>query len=214
MPDTEFIYNRIKTPIGVKVEEVSGGAARSGRVWTLLATQIYQENGREQYRQIDHLENGAPLLCGEDCRISVTHTQGLLAVATLPPTPECALDGFNPRTALGIDAERLDRSQVLKVRDRYLNDEELSLIPPGDLQANITAWTCKEALFKAALTPGLDWRQDYRIDTLPTPGGRIGHASVNIPLYGTVEFILYRYVSEECIVTLAITPQTATYKKN
>ena len=36
----DFIYWRHPTPPGIKVEEVSGCASRSGRVWREMAMQI------------------------------------------------------------------------------------------------------------------------------------------------------------------------------
>lgn len=210
--EKDFIYWRHHTPIGVKVEEISGGADRSGAVWRAMALQVWKENGRDGYRDLDHTEQGAPLLYAEHNRISLTHTQGLLAVATLPPTPECPLEVFAERTALGIDAERADRAQTLKVRERYLGETELALVPGDFIEANVTAWTCKEALYKAALMPGLDWRRQIRLLRLPVPDGETGSAEVEIE-GKPVPFLLYTYRSDDFLVTLAITPRTATFKK-
>lgn len=210
--ETDFIYWRHRTPIGVKVEEVSGGEDRSGAVWRAMALQVWKENGRDGYRDVDHLECGAPLLWGEHSRISLTHANGLLVVATLPATPEVELDGFAERTALGVDAERADRSQVLKIRERFLSAEELAMVPADDVEANIVAWTCKEALYKAALTPGLDWRTQIRLVRPPRPDGTLGEGEVEIA-GRRVSFVLYTYRSEAFVVTLAITPRTATFMK-
>jgi len=210
--DNDFIYWRHPTPIGVKVEEVSGGADRKGAVWRAMALQIWKENGRDGCRDVDHLDCGAPLLYGDAARISISHTDGLLVVATLPPTPEAGLGTFAERTALGIDAERADRGQVLKVRPRFLNEAELAIVPADDVQANIVAWTCKEALYKAVLAPGPDWRTQLSIDTMPVPGGATGKAHALIDST-EVNFILYTYISGDHVVTIAITPRTATYTK-
>lgn len=220
--DNEFIYWRHPTPPGIKVEEISGGGSHSG-VWRDMAMQIYCENGRDGYREVGHFSNGAPFLYSEPSRISVTHTKGLLAVATLPRTPEASLGEFSERTALGIDAERLDREQVIRVRDRFLSAGELEMIPESDLQANIMAWTCKEALYKAALTSGLDFRSQIKIISLPELHDSPADPASEAPVYGrgkvempdgrTVEFVLYSYASEECVVTLAYSPKCATWKK-
>lgn len=210
--ETDFIYWRHHTPIGVKVEEITGAENRSGAIWRAMALQVYQENGRDSYRSIDHLPNGAPLLYGEKSRISLTHTDHLLAVATLPPTPEAPLETFSERTALGIDAERADRRQVLNIRERFLNAEEQAMIQADDLQAHIIAWTAKEALYKAALTPGLDWRRDIEIVSLPATDGNNGAAQVSIN--GTkVPFIIYSYTSGPYIISIAISKHTATFVK-
>lgn len=216
--------------MGVKVEEISGGEDRSQAVRIAMARQIYCENGRDgQYRSLLHLQSGAPLLENEETRISITHTPGLYAVASLPKTPDADLTQFAARTALGIDAERADREQVLRVRERFLSDEELALVG-DDLERTIIAWTAKEALYKAALAPGTDWRRCLRIISLPaldradepTPAdasGRPGHtvsvgkAELRIEGREVCPMELYSYRSGDHIITLAYSPGCAKYKK-
>ncbi len=189
--EDEFIYWPHHTPVGIRVEEVCGMESKSGRIWEIMAKQIYCENGRDGYRELGHFPNGAPFLFGQTTRISLTHTGHLLAVASLPKTPEADLARFAQRTALGIDAELNNRQQVLKVRDRFLSDAEKDLIPADDLEANIVAWTAKEALYKAAMTEGLDLRTDLTITSLPVvdrkmnlpgaPAPVLGKAKIRIP---------------------------------
>ncbi|MCM1319785.1 MAG: 4'-phosphopantetheinyl transferase superfamily protein [Muribaculaceae bacterium] len=226
--ETEFIYWRHRTPVGVKVEEISGGEGRSAVVWRAMACQVWKENGHDGYRELEHLECGTPLLWGEHTRISITHTTGLYVVASLPPTPEADLEVFSERTALGVDAERADRNKVLNVRQRYLTTPELEMIPEDDLAANVTAWTCKEAMIKASLNPSIDWHNKIVIDKLPTAvpiadtakasapqPPRLGAAHMEIE-GREISFILYSYRTgehDEYIVTIAITPRTATYSK-
>ena len=225
--EDEFIYWPHPTPAGIRVEEVCGMESKSGRVWEEMARQIYCENGRDGYREIGYFSNGAPFLFGTQSRISITHTGHLFAVASLPKTPEADLAKFAPRTAMGIDAESVGRSQVLKVRERFLSDEELTMIPPDDLEANIIAWTAKEALYKAAMTEGLDLRRDIRLQSLPVidrkmnlPGAPepvIGKALINLPDSPDTPMELYTYesegVSDSYIVTLAYSPKCAKYSR-
>lgn len=222
--DDEFIYWRHPTPVGVKVEEVSGMESRSGNVWREMAYQIYCENGKDAYREIGHFKNGAPFLFGTTTRISVTHAGHLLAVASLPKTPEADLSQFSPRTAMGIDAEKLDRSQVLKIRDRFLSDAEKEIIPADSLEANIMAWTAKEAAYKAAFCEGLDFRQGIIIESMPVldrhinrPGEIIvlGKVHVNIPedKGESFDLDLYSYESDGYCVTIALSPKCAKFAK-
>jgi len=168
--EEDFIYWRHPTLPGIKVEEISGGETRKGATWLEMARQVYCENGRDSYREIGHFHNGAPFLFGEQSRISVTHCPGLLAVATLPSTPEVELGVYSRRAALGIDAERSDRRQVLDVRERFLSERELEMIPADDVRMNILAWTLKEAAYKAAFCEGLDLRRDIAIEKMPVFG--------------------------------------------
>lgn len=222
--ETEFIYWPHHTPAGIKVEEVSGMETKTGNVWREMAKQIYCENGKDGYRELGHFPNGAPFIFGSSARISMTHTDHLLAVATLPKTPEADLAGFSTRTAMGIDAERLDRSQVLKVRDKFLSDEEKMLVPADDLEKNIIAWTAKEAIYKAGMTEGIDFRNAIILKSLPeidrqmnqpgAPSPVFGKAFITIPTGNgeeNFEMELYCYESENCCVTLAYSPKCAKF---
>lgn len=212
--ETEFIYYHHVSPIGVKIEEVTGYEQLSGPNWVAFAKQVYSENSKDSYRVIDHYESGAPYLEGDSTRISVSHTGHMLIIASLPRTPEIDLSTFNPRTALGVDVESLSREQVLKVRERYMSEDELNLVAADDLTANIIAWTAKEALFKAALMDGVDFRSRIILESLPSlETKKSGKAYVVDNEGNKLEFILYSYVSEANIVTIAISPKTATFKK-
>lgn len=221
--ETEFIYWRHHTLPGIKVEEVCGGEDRSLKLWIEMAYQVYSENGKEGYREIGHFRNGAPFLVGETGRISITHTGRFMAVATLPDTPEVDLSVFSERAALGIDAERADREQTLRVREKFLSDQELQMVDKDDVKMNVMAWTAKEALYKAAMQEGLDFRNDIRILSLPKIGPavpvydknefdpiRTGEAVVKIE-DKEYPFVLYTYESEGNIVTLAYSPRCAKF---
>lgn len=232
----EFIYWRHPTIPGIKVEEVTGGDYYKGAVWMEMARQVYSENGREEYREIGHYKNGAPFLYNYAGRISLTHCDGMFAVATLPATPEVELSQFSERAALGIDAERADRSQVLRIREKFLSESELQLADKEDVETNVLLWTVKEAAYKAMLTEGLDFIRQIHIERMPrlappTPvfdpkefglsGGTTqlpddftGKVMVERPELGQTELAIYSYRSDEHIVTLAYSPRCAKFGKN
>lgn len=168
--EREFIYERKKPAPGLKVEEVTGGEGYHGKVWRALAMQIYCENGRDDYREVGHFASGAPFLYNADEKISISHTDRMLVVATIPVPEDANLSEFDPRHFIGVDTERADREKVLSLRERFLTADELALIPENDLEANIIAWTAKEAMYKAALTPGINWHNDLIIKRLPKEG--------------------------------------------
>ena len=219
-PEEDFIYQRLRTAPGIKLETVTGGHGYSGRVWELLAKQVWSENARDGYRAIDHTADGAPLLVednpeGELQRISVSHTSGLFAVATLPPAPEGTdMEVFSLTTALGLDVEKDDRAQVLKVRERFLNPEEINSISDTDLQKNIIAWTCKEAMLKLSLNPRADIRKDLVIKRLPNPDNSEGLGEVTLPDGTSIEVTLWTIrLDSSFIITLAYTQSTLNYLK-
>lgn len=212
--ETEFIYWRHILPVGIKVEEITGREDKEGKVWRAMALQVYKENGRDGYRDVTHLESGAPMVVdSSDYRISVTHTGRLLAIATLPKTPEVNLEEFAPRAAMGIDAESKDRKQTVKVREKYLTEEEMAMVPEDDVLKNVVAWTVKEALYKAALDPGIDYREGLKILSLPDPeNGTIGTAQLVRTDGNTYDMELYSYISDDqwCI-TVAYSPKCAKF---
>lgn len=218
----EFVTWHHKTPLGVKIDEVFGMDIKSGKVWLEMARQIYCEQGGPNYRLIEHFSNGAPYLEGYPGRISITHTDHFFAVATLPKTPEVNLDSFSLRAAMGIDAEPLGRTQVLKVRNKFLSDSEMDLIPEKNLELNIMAWTAKEALYKAAFCPGIDFKNNLRIISLPpleeNPDKKdfseFGLANIIFPDNSEIkeaDMKLYSYFSYGCCVTIAISTKAARF---
>ncbi len=227
--ETEFIYWRHRTVPGIKVEEICGADDKPLKLWLEIAYQVYGENGRDGFRELGHYRNGAPFIQGETSRISVTHSGRFLAIATLPPTPEVNLSNFSERAAMGIDAESANREQVLKIRDKFLSEDEQKFIPADDVTENIIAWTAKEALYKSALTEGLDFRNDIKILKLPSIGAAvpvrediessqkcIGKATINIKEGDQtipIAMLLYSYESEGNIVTLAYSPKCAKFGK-
>lgn len=98
-----------------------------------------------------HTEQGAPFVVDSEVNISITHTPRLVAVA--------CCDGH----VIGIDAEQVDRQQVLRVRDKFLNDSEKQFIASDDLAAHIIAWTAKEAIIKATRNSAIDWTDGITI---------------------------------------------------
>lgn len=97
-----------------------------------------------------HDPDGAPLLVGSDLHISISHSRNYAAVM-LSAEGHCGIDIEEPRL-----------EQLARVKSKFLTPAELAA--GVDL---LTAWTAKEAAFKAAGTPGLGLSQ---IDTLTHPG--------------------------------------------
>lgn len=97
-----------------------------------------------------HDADGSPRLVGADAEISISHSRRYAALM-VSTAGRCGVDIEEPRL------EQLDR-----VRTKFLTPDELAA--GVDL---LSAWTAKEAVFKAAGTPGLGLSM---IDTLSRPG--------------------------------------------
>ena len=101
---------------------------------------------------LSHTEQGAPFVEGLDVNISITHTMRLVAVA------------IDDAQVIGLDAEQMDRKQVIKVRDKFLNSSEQQFVGADDLAAHVIAWTAKEAVIKAERNSRIDWTEGIRLE--------------------------------------------------
>lgn len=121
-----------------KTEQRIGKEAERQAVESLIRETFPQSD-----MQIGHLPSGAPFLIGGDLEISITHCREMAAIALAPK-------GMR----IGIDCESRHRQgQLERVKSRFLSpqqSEKWSRYP-----ASLLAWSAKEALYKAALTPGL-----------------------------------------------------------
>ena len=107
---------------------------------------------------LSHSEQGAPYIDGKDVNISISHTMGLVALA------------IDDHRVIGLDAEQMDRRQVLRVRDKYLNASEQQFIAPDDLVSHVIAWTAKEAIIKATRDSAIDWTNGICLEPFAVDG--------------------------------------------
>ncbi len=118
----------------------------------LILNHIFGKDCELQYTEV-----GAPRIKGKNVHISISHSSFLVGVAVSHLYP------------LGIDIEyKVD--QVIRVRKKFLNEEELKAVSANDKPTNLFYWTAKEAVYKAIEAEGLDFRNDiygssYNINT-------------------------------------------------
>jgi hypothetical protein len=99
--------------------------------------------------EIDYSVNGKPFLVGSTDYLSISHSENYIGILKAP---------FD----IGLDIEEKNE-RILKVKDRFLNDTELSFF--GNSIKNLTiAWTLKEALFKLNTRNGIDFRTELLIE--------------------------------------------------
>lgn len=136
-------------------------------------------------------DNGKPFLAGGGLHISLSHAGEYAAVAVSEIHPA------------GIDIEQM-RPRVERVAERFLSPEELVTLPDSDRLAHLCLrWGGKEALFKLAGVPGLDFRCDIHIlpiDYLCSAGGTCG-ALLRTDGRETTHTLHYQVVNEYMIVT-------------
>lgn len=110
---------------------------------------------------LSHRPDGSPAINISGIKISISHCR-TCAVIALSDKP------------VGIDVET-DRAQLARVAPRVLSPDELTCYS----DSLVKAWTLKEALYKAALTPGLDFRRDI---LLPLDGSNTATVLTPQPL--------------------------------
>lgn len=113
--------------------------------------------------RLAHREDGSPYIDGSGLSISISHSRDYACIT------------FSPSLTVGVDIEQ-PRTQLRRVAPRVLSDSELAVYGASD-SLLLRAWTLKEALYKAALTPGLDFRRDIMLpaDAAGTQAEVLGH---------------------------------------
>lgn len=122
----------------------------------LLAEQLLLHTLTGNASSISHTPGGVPFIAGSNMNISISHTRGYVAMAI-------------SRRCIGIDIEHFS-DKVLRVRQKFLNEAEARHIEADNVALNIAAWTAKEALYKAVLTPGINLSHHIPIDAQAIAG--------------------------------------------
>lgn len=145
-----FKYDDIK--LGITPIEADPGRTRTERERAAVGAIIARFFGADAI--VGHRDTGAPYLVGrEDISLTVSHSRDYAAVA------------FSAERTIGVDIEQW-REQLLRVAPRVLSESELGVYASSPALL-LRAWTMKEALYKAALTPGLDFRRDIMLPPHP-----------------------------------------------
>jgi len=133
---------------GIDIHDTTHLAAKRQR--EVLATRLLLHTAGIN-APLTHDDNGAPRIAGSDLHVSISHTASMVCLAV------------NPQHPIGVDVERCDRQQVLRVRHKFLNASEQTFIPADDLFMHIIAWTAKEAIIKLSHHRDIDWTHDIRL---------------------------------------------------
>ena len=116
---------------------------------------------------LSHTPQGAPMIDGDSMNISITHTQRLVALT------------LNERQVIGLDAETVDRQQVVRVRDKFLNAGEQQFIAADDQEMLVVAWTVKEAVIKAERNSAIDWTNAIHINPFTLKRGGLVETAID-----------------------------------
>lgn len=103
-----------------------------------------------EHKIILHQENGKPYLEDASFRISISHTKGYAAVV------------LHPSREVGIDIEQYGVT-VYKVREKFLQPEELDEVDEGNIYQLLLYWSAKETVYKAIGQEGVELKRHIRI---------------------------------------------------
>ncbi|MCF8464784.1 MAG: 4'-phosphopantetheinyl transferase superfamily protein [Flavobacteriales bacterium] len=105
-----------------------------------------------EMHEVSKDEHGRPFLPNHSLHLSISHTEGYAAILLGPKK-------------LGVDVQQY-KPNVLKVRDRFLDENELILAQ--DIETTTLFWAAKEAVYKYNAKPGLDFRNPITIHSIET----------------------------------------------
>lgn len=164
---------------------------RRRREW--LATRILVKEMLGNYQGIDYDADGAPRLIGYDnINISVSHTEGMVAVA------------MSEKFRVGIDIERVT-NRVLRIKDKFLHSDEYDVNDPNLLQLLYIQWCAKEAMYKACNVAHYDYQNTYTLPGFRFDGNMPGYAIGRVILDdGSCKDLNVRYFEVDgCVVCVA-----------
>lgn len=131
-------------------------------------------------------EAGAPRLPYEKYSISISHTEGYVAVL------------LQEKPFVGIDIERRT-DRICKIANRFMSDKELAAIDSDHLSDHLLIyWCAKEALFKLVGRTGVDFRSHLFIE--PFSLSCSGSLNVWDTLEGKRYFFIYKVYKEYILV--------------
>jgi len=113
-----------------------------------LAVRVLLAYLSEKEYEIAYCPSGKPYLKDISCHISVSHTNGYVAVA------------LHPLREVGIDIERY-ATRVMRVKERFMREDEKA---DGDeIHALLLHWSAKETLFKLLGQEAVDLKEHLHI---------------------------------------------------
>lgn len=170
----------------IAIAGIDTNDTRTRRQREISAVKTALEAGLGIDGEIMHRPSGMPYISRHpELYISITHCLSVAAVAV------------DERRPIGIDAEQW-RQKLHDIAPRFLSAEEMDhyISTPQRL---LLAWTVKEAVYKAAATPGTNLSSGIR---LPLSNGK--NASVTAPDGSTRWFEIHEIVSGDRLkITLA-----------
>lgn len=154
-PESEL--TRLCQAKGIDASITQGVKLEKRRI-EMLCEHLLIEHLTSHVCYLQHTSTGAPWLPSQISKtISISHTNHYVIVAISPERIGIDIESYSPK--------------VLRVRDKFLSEAEKCAFPDGDIVKNVTAWTAKEAMYKAINVPGIDLSHQIAIDASAIASG-------------------------------------------
>lgn len=121
------------------------------RACEIMASRLLIRSVLNHNYELCHTDDGAPHLKNFTQHISISHSSHIVGIAFAD-------------TPIGIDIEhKVD--QVIRVREKFLNEHELATVDSNDKISNLKFWTAKEAVYKVHGIKGIDFKNQIFQDS-------------------------------------------------
>ena len=135
--------------------------------------------------------NGAPYIPGSSYNISISHTKGYAAVLLT-----------EKESPAGIDIEYIS-ARILKIRDRFLSEEENRIDSDNEVNHLLIYWCAKETAFKMIGQEGIDSREHLHVTPFHyAQEGKITVSETRTPLMAS--YNLEYKVAPEFVLTFSL----------
>jgi phosphopantetheinyl transferase len=117
---------------------------------------IFELDSHFPFDQVDHANNGKPILKSSATAFSLTHTKEIAGAI------------ISQNGQVGIDIEKIS-DRILKIEQKFLNPEELALLPSDKIERVrlvTLLWTVKETVYKCFGSRAVDFSNDICINTM------------------------------------------------
>lgn len=145
---------------------------------------------------IEYSEHGKPFLSPRDTSFSISHSSAFASIVY-----------SRDKRNIAIDVEKV-APRVLKVKDKFINDNEFAFIPNEDEVVYATIlWSAKEVMFKILENGSVDFKNHYTISPfkLDKSGDLIGKYSYNT----SKEITLKYWQLDDSIIVVGYENQSA-----
>lgn len=170
---------------GLYINELSHFKAISKRYKERLAVRVLMYKCWDAEYEIKYNSLGKPYLENNMFKISISHTQGYVALC------------WHPFSNVGIDIEQV-KTKALDLKNRYMHFDEYAIGDP--LYEALLFWSGKETLYKMLLEQeDIDFRSHLRIApfSIQVSGEMTGLDRRN----PTIQYPLYYHVEDDFVLT-------------